>query len=219
MSTQWISAFISILVIILLELQTFSSQAIKWRNNHTSYLLGPVPKHPSILWVIYFFFSVFILYFLFHNNYSLFNPKGNQPRIFIGRTDAEAPILWPPDGKSQLTGKDPDAGKEWRQEEKGVTEGEMVGWHHWLHGHEFEQAPGDGEGQGSLAYCSPCSGKELDMTEWLNWTELDYPMRIWAPGGRVCIAHSITSAARNIADTSVSQAWLTVHIPRKPVIW
>jgi len=81
------------------------------------------------------------------------NPKGNQPWMFI-RTDVEASILWPPDVKSQLIGKDPDVGKGWRQE-KGMTEDEMVGWHHWLNGHEFEQAPGDGEGQGSLAYCSP----------------------------------------------------------------
>ena len=68
------------------------------------------------------------------------NPKGNQPIIFIGRTDveAEAPILWPPDVKNWLIGKDPDAGKDWRQEEKGMTEHEMVGWHHWLNGHEFE---------------------------------------------------------------------------------
>ena len=78
------------------------------------------------------------------------NPKGNQPWIFIGRTDAEAkaPILWPPDVKSQLVGKDSDAGKDWGQEEKGMTEDETVGWHHWLNGHQFEQTPGDGKGQG-----------------------------------------------------------------------
>ena len=81
------------------------------------------------------------------------HPKGNQSWIFIGRTDAEAPILWPPDVKSQLTGKDPDAKKDRGQEEKQATEDEMVAWHHWLHGHEFEQAPGDSEGQGSLACC------------------------------------------------------------------
>ena len=94
------------------------------------------------------------------------NPKGNQPWIFIGRTDAEAaaPILWPLDAKSQLIGKDPDVGKDWRQEEK---ENEMVGWHHWLNGHEFDQAPGDGEGQRGLACCSPCC-KELDIIEWMN---------------------------------------------------
>ena len=82
------------------------------------------------------------------------NPKGNQPWIFIGRTDAEAPILWPPDAKCWLIGKDPDSGTDWRQE-KGVTEVEMVEWYHWLNGHEFEQTLGDGEGQGSLACCSP----------------------------------------------------------------
>ena len=86
-----------------------------------------------------------------------FNPKGNQPWIFIGRADAEADvaILWPPDVKSWLIRKDSDAGKDWRQEDKGKTENEMVGWHHRLNGHEFEEAPGDGEGQGSLACCSP----------------------------------------------------------------
>ena len=83
----------------------------------------------------------------------LVNPKGNQPWIFIRRTNAEAkaPILWSPDLKSQLIGKDPAAGKEWGEEENRETEDEMVGWHHWLKGHEFEQAPGDGEGQGNLA--------------------------------------------------------------------
>ena len=81
------------------------------------------------------------------------NLKGNQPGMFIGRTDAEAeaPILWPPDAKSQLTGKDPDAGKDQGQEEKGATEDEMARWHHRLYGHEFEQAPAVGDGQGSPA--------------------------------------------------------------------
>ena len=88
------------------------------------------------------------------------NPKGNQSWIFIGRTNAEAPILWPPDAKSRLIRKDPDTGKDWRLEEKGATEDEMVGWHHWLSRHEFEQTPGNSEGQGSL-----------DMTEQLNSNE------------------------------------------------
>ena len=85
------------------------------------------------------------------------NPKGNQSWIFFGRTDVEAetPILWPPDAKNWLLGKDPDAGKDWRQEEKGTTEDEMVGWHHQLDGHEFEQVSGVGDGQGSLECCSP----------------------------------------------------------------
>ena len=98
------------------------------------------------------------------------HPKGNQSWIFIGRTDAEAetPI---PDVKNWLNGKDPDAGKDWRQE-KGMTEDEMVGWHQRLDVHEFEQAPGGGDGQGSQAHCSPWGRKESDMTERLNWTEL-----------------------------------------------
>ena len=74
------------------------------------------------------------------------HPKENQSRIFIGRTEAEALILWPPDVKHWLLGKDPDAGKDWRQEEKGMTEDEIVGWHHWLDGREFEKAPGVGDG-------------------------------------------------------------------------
>ena len=109
------------------------------------------------------------------------NPKGDQSWEFIGRadTEAEAPILWPPDAKSQIIGKDPDAGKDWGQEEKGTTEDEMVGWHHRLNGHEFEQTPGDSEGQGSLECCSPWGQKGMDTTEQLNnnallkqtWTE------------------------------------------------
>ena len=102
------------------------------------------------------------------------NLKGNQSWIFIGKTDAEAetPILWPLDVKNWLIGKNSDAGNKWRQEEKGMTEDEMVGWHHQLDGHEFEQALGVGDGQGSLACCSPWGHKELDVTEWLDWTEL-----------------------------------------------
>ena len=98
------------------------------------------------------------------------NPKGNQPWIFIRRTDAEAeaPILWPPDMKSWVIGKDPDTGKDRGHEEKGATENEMIGWHHWLSGHEFEQTVADSEGRGSLAWCSPWSHKESDMTEQLN---------------------------------------------------
>ena len=94
------------------------------------------------------------------------NPKGNQSWIFIGRTDteAEAPILRPHD-----VNKDPDAGKDWRQKETGMTEDEMIGWHHRLDGHEVEQALGLGDGQGSLACCRPLGHKELDRTERLNW--------------------------------------------------
>ena len=99
------------------------------------------------------------------------HPLGNQSWIFIGRTDAEVktPILWPPDVKNWLIGKDPGAGKDWRQKEKGMTEDEMVGWHHQLNGHEFNQVPGVGDGEGSLVCCSPWGHKELDTTEQLNW--------------------------------------------------
>ena len=102
------------------------------------------------------------------------NPTGNQSWILIGRTDVEAetPIFWPPDAKNQLIGKDPNGEKDWKQEEKGRTEDETVRWHYWLDGHEFEQAPGVGDGQGSLAGCSLWGQKEPDMTEQLNWTEL-----------------------------------------------
>ena len=96
------------------------------------------------------------------------SPKGNQSWIVFGRTDAEAeaPILWPSDAKSQLIGKDP--GNDWRREKKGTTEAEMVGWYHWLNGHESKWTLGDNEGQGSLACCSQWRHKESDTTEWLN---------------------------------------------------
>ena len=104
------------------------------------------------------------------------HPKGDQYWVFIGRTDAEAeaPVLWPDDVKNWLSWEDPDAGKDWRQEEKGTTEDEMVGWHHRLNGHEFEQAPGDGDGQEGLKCYSPWGCKESDMAEWRNWTELNW---------------------------------------------
>ena len=99
------------------------------------------------------------------------HPKGNRSWIFIGKIDAtaEAPILWPPDVKSQLIRKDFDVGKYWKQEEKWMIEDEIVGWHYQLKGHEFEQALGHGEGQGSLACYSPWGHKEYNMTEWLKW--------------------------------------------------
>ena len=107
------------------------------------------------------------------------NHKGYQSWIFIGKTDAEAeiPILWPPDGKNWLIGKVsqfPDAGKDWRQEEKGTTDDEMIGWHHWLDGHGSEQTWGVGDGQGSLECCSPWGRRESDMIEQMNWNELVY---------------------------------------------
>ena len=117
------------------------------------------------------------------------HPKGNQSWIFIGRTDAEAetPILWPPDAKNQFIGKDPDGGKDWRQEEKGTTEDEMVGWHHQCNGHEFERAPEVDDGQGSLVCWSPWGHKESDLTERLTLTER------WR---RIC-GHLINGAEQN----------------------
>ena len=100
--------------------------------------------------------------------------EGDQPWDFFGRTEAEAgtPIFWPPDANNWLIWKDPSSGKDWRREEKGTTEDETVGWHR-LHGHEFEQALGVGDGQGGLGCCSPWGHKESDTTERLNWAELN----------------------------------------------
>ena len=102
----------------------------------------------------------------------------DQSWVFIGRTDAEAetPILWPPHEKSGLAGKDPDSGRDWGQKEKGTTEDEIAGWHHWLNGHEFEQTPGVGDGQGGLACCDSWGHKESDTTKRLIWTELNIAM-------------------------------------------
>ena len=113
----------------------------------------------------------------------LVHPKGDQSWVFIGRIDAEAvtPILWPPHTKSWLIWKDPDAGKDWGQEEKGTTEDGMVGWHHRLNGHGFRWTPGIGDGQGGLACYSSWGYKESDTTERLNWTELNR-----APIASVC---------------------------------
>ena len=102
----------------------------------------------------------------------LVHSKGDRSWVFFGRTDAEAetPILWPPHVKSWLIGKDPDAGRDWGQKEKGTTKDEMAGWHHQLDGHEFEWTLGVGDGQGGLACCNSWGCKESDTTEWLNWT-------------------------------------------------
>ena len=105
------------------------------------------------------------------------HPKGDQSWLCIGRTDVEAetPILWPPDAKCWLIWKDPDAGKDWEQEEKGTTQDEMVGWHHQLNGNEFEQTLEVGDGQGGLACCGPWGREESDI-DWeteLNWIELN----------------------------------------------
>ena len=106
------------------------------------------------------------------------HPKGNQLWMFIGRTDAEVevPILWSPDANCQLIGKDPDAGKDWGQEEKGKTEDEIVGWHHWLNGHEFQQTLGDSEGQRNLVCCSP---SQTWLSHWTTILGLHGNVTLW----------------------------------------
>ena len=106
--------------------------------------------------------------------------KGDQSWVFIGRSDAKAetPVLWPPHAKSWLIGKDSDAGRDWGQEEKGITGDEMAGWHHWLDGRESEWIPWVGDGQGGLASCDSWGRKESDTTEPLNWTELNWSREV-----------------------------------------
>ena len=134
------------------------------------------------------------------------HPKGNQSWIFIGRTDAETLILWPPDVKNWFIWKDPDAGKDWRREEKGTTEDEMLGWYHWLDGHEFEQAPGVGDGQGGLACCSPwVSRKESDTTEWLNETDSLEPLKKKNVFFGVC---GYTQICKMIFSSNLGNYWL-----------
>ena len=137
------------------------------------------------------------------------NPKGNQSWIFMGRTDAEAetPILWPPNVKNRLIKQDPDAGKDWRQEEKGTTEDEMVGWHHQLNGHECEWTPGAGDGQGGLVCCSPWGRKELDTTGRLNWTE---------QGTRVYYACGLTQKTQHVLPGFPLQALPHLPAPTSP---
>ena len=154
-------------------------------------LIVPWTARRSNQSILFFFFLLF--FFKFYFIFKLYNivlvlpniemnPKGDQSWVFIGRTDAEAetPVLWSPDAKNWLTGKDPAAGKDWRQEEKGTTENEMAEWHHRLDGHEFEWTPGVGDGQGSLACCSSWGHTELYTTEWLNWTLTILPYMIFS---------------------------------------
>ena len=140
--------------------------------------------------------------------------------VFIGRTDAEVegPILWPPDAKNWLIRKDPDAGKDWRQ--KRTTEDEMVRWNHWLDGHEFEQAPGVGDGQGSLECCSPWGHKELDTTEQLNWTELNwilYSLQLWQPKMSPDIANSRGRREPKSSQTEKSSGLWFTSVARNPI--
>ena len=137
--------------------------------------------------------------------------KGNQSWIFIGRTDVEAETatLWPPDGKNWLIRKDSDAGQHWRQEEKGTAEDEMVGWHHGRDGHEFEQSPGVGDGQGSLVCCSPWGHKASDTTEWLNWTDQPWPWTKYSAGCLGCMG--IDHVSYNLIHR-----WLGKHLKLLP---
>ena len=148
----------------------------------------------------------------------------DQPWLFIGRTDAEteAPILWPPHVKSQIIRKDTHAGKDWRQEEKGMTEDKMVGWHHRLHGHVFEQAPGDGEGQRGLACCSPWGHKKSDMTEQLNSDNTLYVIYL-ATVGLCCCTWDLVPQLGIEPEHPVCGAWSPSHwtprkVPKK-VLW
>ena len=135
------------------------------------------------------------------------NPKGNQPWIFIGRTDTKAPILWSSDVKSRLIGKNPDAGKDWKQEEKSTIEDKMVGWHHQLNGHEFEQSLEDGERQGSLLCCSTWGCKDSDMTERLNnskdtWTVMSIGLCLCS--SKYCHDTNWEAACSEASDTTIT---------------
>ena len=142
------------------------------------------------------------------------HPKGDQPWVFFGRTDAKAetPILWPTHAKNWLIGKDSDAGRDWGQEEKGTTEDEMAGWHHRLNGHEFEWTLGIGDGQGGLACCNSLGCKESDMTEQLNWTELNEAVDKIAKRNVLAPENTFNSPAINMEVLTCnwdSHQWLT----------
>ena len=136
------------------------------------------------------------------------HPKGDQSWVFIGRTDAKAetPILWPLH-KSWFIGKDPDAGRDWGQEEKGMTEDEMAGWYHRLDAHEFGWTLGVSDGHGGLVSCDSWGHKESAMTEWQNWTELNWTDRRDACVGRP----GITSVRRKSINWVLSSKWSALH--------
>ena len=146
------------------------------------------------------------------------NHKGSQSWIFIKRTDAESevPILWPPDAKCWLTGKDPDAGKDWGHEEKGATEDEMVGWHQWVNGNESEQTPRESEVQGSLACCSPWGHKKLDATEQQQNGQLIYQLFLLSFFGGwgcliCCLLHLFLTSSATTLLNSFCWLFLTNH--------
>ena len=139
------------------------------------------------------------------------HPKGDQSWVFIGRPDAEAEssILWPPDVKSWLIGKDPDAGRDWGQEEKGMTEDEMAGWHYQLHGCESEWTLGVGDGQGGLAFWDPWGHKESETTERLNWTELKMLLlsQLQSSWGQILTDGSVHSIIKEISARKRQHPW------------
>ena len=139
------------------------------------------------------------------------HPKGDQSWVFIGRPDAEAEssILWPPDVKSWLIGKDPDAGRDWGQEEKGMTEDEMAGYHHGLHGCESEWTLGVGDGQGGLAFWDPWGHKESETTERLNWTELKMLLlsQLQSSWGQILTDGSVHSIIKEISARKRQHPW------------
>ena len=143
-------------------------------------------------------------------------PKGNQSWIFIGRTDAKAetPILLPPDAKSWLIGKDSDAGRDWGQEVKGTTEDEMAGWHHWFNGRDSVWTPGVDDGQGGLACCNSWGRKELDMTERLNWTELN--SKEWIKAWKVTI---IKYKIEYDAKEPINTVGMNINLCSIQIIW
>ena len=153
------------------------------------------------------------------------HPKGDQSWVVIGRTDAEAetPILWPPHEKSWLIGKDPDAGKDWRQEEKGTTEDEMVGWHHWLYGQEFGWTPGVGDRQGGLVCCGSWGCQASDMTEQLNWrlSQLQISSFFFLTERRQ--GHELRMGHSRVTDQEEMlawwQGWLNIELPREKEAW
>ena len=147
--------------------------------------------------------------------------KGNQSWIFIGSTDAEgeAPILWLPDAKTWLIGKDLDAGKDWREEEKVMTQVEMAGWYHRLDAHEFGWILGIGDGQGGLACCDSWRCKKLDTTERLNWTELKFLELLKDFSGNCCLVGKSCSTLLPIPWTVVCQVPFSMGFPRPPEYW
>ena len=177
------SCFCLVVYILFLPCVTKSSTF----PSHSSYTFLLLLSCPYRQWISLFWTNIYLLLSKFYKEIQPVHPKGDQSGVFIGTTDAKAetPILWPPDAKSWLIWKDPDAGKDWGQGGKGMTEDEMVGWHHRLNGHEFGWTPGVGDGQGVLACCSSWGRKMSDrLSDWteLTWTELNWSskkLRIW----------------------------------------